>query len=428
MTPELLKRLCADQDEELTIPTTYIERSAQQKLIELSNNKEIIVLTGIRRCGKSVLLQHVRHQSDKSNYYFNFEDERLVNFTVNDFQLLQEVFIELYGLQHTFYFDEIQNIPGWELFIRRLYNNGNKIYITGSNAALFSEELGTRLTGRYIKLCIYPLSFYEFIQFKSPELLTQKNLSTSHIGQIKHCFLQYYQLGGFPDYVHYQSIDYLHSLFEGILYRDIIARYKIPNAKPLKELIIYLASHCSKEITYNALRKTLGIGSTTTVSDYCGYLENSYLCSFVSRYSESLKTQIMSPKKVYFIDHMLAKTIGFRFSEDTGRILENIVYIELKRREYEVYYHRETKECDFITRKNGIITQAIQVCKNMDNPTTRQREIDGLLEALERYALKEGYILTENEEETISPLQQIKHTIYIIPIWKWLIRHSVAAI
>src|SRR3990167_8518883 len=152
MTPELLKNIIADQQEEKILPTNYFQRVKENVLTKLAANKEIIVITGVRRCGKSVLLQHIRQQSREKDYYFNFEDERLATFTVKHFQMLLEVFIELFGLQTTFYFDEIQNIPEWEKFVSRLYNAGNKIYITGSNANLFSEELGTRLTGRYISI------------------------------------------------------------------------------------------------------------------------------------------------------------------------------------------------------------------------------------------------------------------------------------
>lgn len=420
MTPELLKQLILDQREDLILPANYLERTAEKQLKSLALNKEIIVLTGIRRSGKSVLLQQVRQTSQEADYYFNFEDERLVDFSVADFQLLQEVFIELFGLQKTYYFDEIQNIPEWELFIRRLYNAGNKIYITGSNASLFSEELGTRLTGRYISLTIYPFSFHEYLHHKEPVLLNKMTLSTTQIGQMKHCFKQYCELGGFPEFINYQRTDYLHSLFEGILYRDIISRYKLSNPKTIKELVFYLASNCSKEMTFNSLRKLLGIGSATTVSDYCTYLENSYLCFFVHRYSESVKIQMQSPKKVYFIDHVLAKIIGFRFSDDIGRMLENIVFIELKRRNLDVYYYSETKECDFLVRENGHMIAAIQVCKNIVGEATRQRELDGLLEAMERYTLEKGFILTENEEETIHIQRQSNYKIQVIPIWKWI--------
>lgn len=421
MTPELLKRIIKDQQEEASV-AKYIKRTAEESLLKFVKNKEIIVLTGVRRCGKSVLLHHLRKLNKESNYYFNFEDERLVTFTVSDFQLLQEVFIELFGLEKTFYFDEIQNIEGWELFVRRLYNGGNKIYITGSNATLFSEELGTRLTGRYIAQGIFPFSFYEYLGYRSPNIIDREIISTTDIGQIKKLLNEYCLQGGIPEYVKNKQIDYLHSLYESIIYRDIIARYKITNINSFKELVFYLASNCSKEITFNSLRKLLQLGSTTTVSDYCSYLEKSYLCFFVNRYDESVKAQMQSPKKVYFIDHVLAKIVGFRFSEDWGRIFENLVFIELKRRKFDIYYHKEKKECDFIARKNGIITHAIQVCHSFENAKTQEREIDGLLEALVRYNLSEGFILNNEKEEVINVTKNDnKYKIIMKPIWKWLL-------
>lgn len=423
MTPELLKLIIADQRDE-DQPAPYAKRTLEEKLDQLSINKEIIVLTGVRRCGKSVLLQHARLQNKEVDYYFNFEDERLITFTVEDFQLLHEVFIELFGVQKTFYFDEIQNIADWERFVRRLYNNGNKIYITGSNATLFSDELGTRLTGRYISMSVYPFSFQEFANQQALEF-NDKLLSTIQIGKIKNGFNQYCQLGGFPAYVKYQQMEYLNALYESIIYRDIVARYRISNVKAIKELVFYLASNCSKEMTYSSLCKLLGLGSVSTVSDYCSHLENSYLCFFVNRYSESVKAQMQSPKKVYFIDHVLARTIGFRFSEDQGRMLENIVFIELKRRGFEIYYHRDNKECDFIIKKNAKVVSAIQVCHTITDIKTKQCELDGLLEALERCDLKEGLILTQNEEST-STIQsnKVSYKITVMPIWKWLLKSA----
>lgn len=193
LTPETLKQIIADQHEEF-MPADCFSRHAEKKLRRLLTNQEIIVLTGIRRCGKSVLLNQIRHWLPEKDYYFNFEDERLATFTLNDFQTLYAVFLEMFGEQKTFYFDEIQNIPGWEMFARRLYNNSNKIFITSSNAALFSEELGTRLTGRYISLKIYPFSFSEYQQHVLPTLTKKAVHSTKEIAQIKKIYGNYKSL------------------------------------------------------------------------------------------------------------------------------------------------------------------------------------------------------------------------------------------
>lgn len=424
ISPELLKRIILDQREDQRWPKMYIKRTVEENLARLARNEEIIVLSGIRRCGKSLLLENLRRTNKEGNdYYFNFEDERLVNFTIEDFEILHQTFISLYRVQKNFYLDEIQNIPGWELFVRRLYNQGCKIYITGSNANLFSEELGTRLTGRYISLNVYPISFAEFSQYSIP--LGQEDLSTEDIGQLRADYSSYLEVGGIPAYIQNKEPEYLNSLYESILYRDIITRYKIGNPAALKKLLFFLASNCGKEVT---LTKLLGminnngkiIKSNTTISDYCSYIENSFLCFFVNRYDDNLKAQQQAPRKIYFIDHVLAKMLGFRVSEDRGRVLENIVFLELKRRGYEVFYYNDTKECDFIVRKGSSTQHAIQVCLELHDLSTG-REESGLIEAMDKFSLSEGLIITENEEgKKIVEKKGKKYHIVIKPIWKWL--------
>ncbi|MBI5447917.1 MAG: ATP-binding protein [Gammaproteobacteria bacterium] len=432
ISQELLKRILLDQREEQRWPLIYIRRTAEKTLEILNKNQEIIVLTGIRRCGKSILLEHMRRvQASKNDYYFNFEDERLVNFSAEDFEVLHQTFISLYGIQKSFYLDEIQNIPGWELFVRRMYNNGCKVYITGSNANLFSEELGTRLTGRYIPLTIYPISFAEFSYACFSIPLEQQDFSTTEIGTLKGCFDEYLEYGGIPAYISNKNSDYLHSLYESILYRDIVTRYKIGNPEAMKKLLFFLASNCSKEVSYSSLLGMINnngkiIKSGTTISDYCGYIENSFLCFFVTRYSDNLKSQQQSPKKVYFIDHVVARVIGFRTTEDRGRMLENIVFIELKRRKYDIYYYKTTeekgsRECDFILRDGVQTFQVIQVCTELHDPATKEREILGLIEAMDKFALASGLIITENEEYSeIREMNNKKYNIVVKPLWKWL--------
>lgn len=422
ISAEILRRLILEQREDTRLPKNYIQRDAEEALTRLKKNSEIIVLTGIRRCGKSVLLLHQMLLEQQSDYYINFEDERLANFTVDDFQTLQEIFIELFGIQQVYYFDEIQNINGWEMFVRRLYNANNKIYITGSNANLFSEELGTRLTGRYISLTLYPVSFSEFTVYKQNEIPDLLNLTTKQIGLLKGLFKDYVLSGGIPAYIKNSDKEYLHSLYESILYRDIVSRYKISDPSALKKLLFYLASNCGKESSYSALSRLVKVANSTTISDYCSYIENSFLCFLVNRYSDSIKAQQQAPKKVYFIDHVLARIVGFRTSEDYGRMLENIVYLDLRRRGYEIYYYSGKKECDFVIREGHYTKQVIQVCKSLLEPDTRQREYAGLLEAMQRFNLNMGLILTEDENflEEMSIGDQ-KYTIEAMAVWKWLL-------
>lgn len=424
MNIDLLKQIITEQSVR-TIPDDFVPRTVYELVCPLRLNKEIIIITGIRRCGKSTLLQKIRSESQEKDYYLNFEDDRLINFTISDFQLLVEVFSELFGQQKTFYFDEIQNIPDWERFVRRLHDEGCKIYITGSNATMLSKELGTKLTGRYMALTMYPYSFYEYINAKSPALINKKVYVTEDIAIARRMFANYVRIGGIPEFVRLAQTDYLHNLYEGVIYRDIITRYKLPQEKPIKELAFYLASHVGKEITFNALRKIIGLSSAGTVAEYCEYFENSFLCFLVNRYSHSLKKQIGYEKKQYFVDHALASVIGFRTSEDKGRFLENIVFIELKRRSKDIYFHKGKNECDFVIKYKNKITSVIQVCVRLESEEVKKREYAGLIEAMAAYGLREGIILTEGEEtrETVI-VDGDKYTIHTITIWKWLLENA----
>ena len=421
---EILKQIIMDQLKYRS-PKNFYRRTVTETIQRFANDPNIIILSGIRRSGKSTIQRMLQLESAKANessdYYFNFDDERLVQFQITDFQMLLEVFIELFGDQSRFYFDEIQNIEGWERFVRRLYEQGKKIYITGSNANLLSKELGTHLTGRYIQLEVYPLSFLEIVRHQCPEALSKKALSTMDVGMILRHFSAYLKNGGIPEYVEFEKPEYLKDLLEGILYRDIIVRYKIQDEKALRETVYYLASNIGKEFSYTNLAKTVGVSSPHTIANYCDYLEQCYLCFFVCRYSHSLQKQIQSNKKCYIIDSALIRTTGFRVSEDRGRLLENVVFLHLKMQMKEIYFHKEKKECDFVVREGNRILQAIQVTTSLSAPEVKKREIDGLMEAMRTYDLKEGIILTEGEEDTIKIEDFV---ISVMPIWKWLLYRS----
>lgn len=421
MDRELLKQIIMDQVRYRS-PKNIYRRKLTETIHHFANDPNIIILSGIRRSGKSTIQRMLQLEllkiNEHADYFFNFDDDRLVQFQVGDFQKLLEVFIELFGDQPRFYFDEIQNIEGWERFIRRLYEQGKKIYITGSNARLLSKELGTHLTGRYIQLEVFPLSFFEIVYHQYPEALSKKALSTTDVGIILHHFSNYLKNGGIPEYVEFEKPEYLKDLLEGILYRDIIVRYSIQNEKALRETVYYLASNIGKEFSYTNLAKTVGVSSPHTIVNYCDYLEQCYLCFFICRYSHSLQKQIQSNKKCYMIDPALIRTTGFRVSEDRGRLLENVVFLHLRMQMKEIYFHKDKKECDFIVRDGNRIVQAIQVTTGLSNPEVKKREIEGLMEAMRAYDLREGIILTENEHDTI---EMDGFQISVIPIWKWLL-------
>jgi uncharacterized protein len=424
MEREILKQIIMDQLKYRS-PKNLYRRTVTEKLEQFATDPNIIILSGIRRSGKSTVQRMLQFEllktKEHSDYYFNFDDERLVQFQLSDFQILLEVFIELFQDQNRFYFDEIQNIEGWERFVRRLYEQGKKIYITGSNARLLSKELGTHLTGRYIQLEVFPLSFFEIVRHHFPEAISKKALSTTDIGMILHHFSNYLKNGGIPEFIEFEKTEYLKDLLEGILYRDIIVRYNIQDDKALRETVYYLASNIGKEFSYTNLAKTVGVSSPHTIANYCDYLEQCYLCFFICRYSHSLHKQIQSNKKCYMIDPALIRTTGFRVSEDRGRLLENVVFLHLRMQRKEIYFYKEKKECDFVVREGTRIVQAFQVTTSLSNPEVKKREFEGLLEAMKTYDLQEGIILTENENETIVMGES---RISVIPIWKWLLQQN----
>ena len=410
-----LKEIILDQNSRQE-QENLVDREIFSKVESYIKNDFVIIISGIRRCGKSTLLAQIRKKH--SGYYLNFDDERLINFKVEDFKILEELFIELYGEKKMFYFDEIQNIPMWEMFVRRLHDERKKVFITGSNASILSRELGTHLTGRHLMFQMFPFSFKEFLYLKKFELNKNSVYITGSRAKIKKNFADYFISGGFPEYLKELNTDYLKTLYENIVYRDILVRYKIPNEKNLKELVYLAINNISKEISFNSLKKILGLGSSTTVKNYFDYLENSFLIFLVSKFDYSLRKQMYYNKKVYCIDNGLAKCLGFRVTPDNGKLLENIAFIELKRKGKEIYYYSDKKECDFVIKDRTKITQVIQCCYELTRDN-KEREIEGLTEAMDKFKLKAGLILTYDQEEEMKLKGNRK--IVIKPVWKWLL-------
>lgn len=417
---DLLKQIILEQQEILHAPNKrYVQRNIADEWLQTS---EILIISGIRRCGKSVLMQQIRDRLVEKDFFFNFDDERLANFKLDDFQKLQECFVELFGEQHTYYFDEIQNIEGWERFVRRLYNAGNKIIITGSNARMLSRELGTHLTGRYIQVEIYPFSFQEYLAMNEIPVNAKTLYTTTGRATMVKSFVKYMECGGFPKFLQDGSVSYLTSLYESIIYRDILTRNGLTNEKEMLELMFYLASNATKRVTYSSLGKVVGIQHPDTIKNYLEYIQQTYLISQLFRYDPSVKKQMMSPKKIYFVDNAIIKRIGFNATENNGVFLENLVFIELKRRGWDVYYYADKKECDFIVRKGLHISDAYQVTLKMDSPQTREREIAGVREAMQAYSLSKGYILTFEGKETIN--FDDGTIVEVVPVWEWILQYK----
>ena len=417
---DLLKQIILEQQEILHAQNKrYVQRYIADEWLQTS---EILIISGIRRCGKSVLMQQIRDRLVEKDFFFNFDDERLANFKLDDFQKLQECFVELFGEQHTYYFDEMQNIEGWERFVRRLYNAGNKIVITGSNARMLSRELGTHLTGRYLQVEIYPFSFQEYLAMNEIPVNAKTLYTTTGRATMVKSFVKYMECGGFPKFLQDGSVSYLTSLYESIIYRDILTRNGLTNEKEMLELMFYLASNATKRVTYSSLGKVVGIQHPDTIKNYLEYIQQTYLIFQLFRYDPSVKKQMMSPKKIYFVDNAIIKRIGFNATENNGVFLENLVFIELKRRGWDVYYYADKKECDFIVRKGLHISDAYQVTLKMDSPQTREREIAGVREAMQAYSLSKGYILTFEGKETIN--FDDGTIVEVVPVWEWILQYK----
>lgn len=364
------------------------------------------IISGIRRCGKSTLARQFL-KLQKPVYYIYFEDVMLAEFESKDFVKLDEIFHDVLGDNGIYFFDEIQNVKGWEIFVRQLVDKNNKVLITGSNASMLSRELGTRLTGRHISYELFPFSFNEFLRFKNKKA----NLEN---------FEKYVELGGFPEYLKINDKIILRNLFQDIFYRDVLVRNNIRNETDLKSLLAYLSSNIGKKFSYTKLRDSLGIKSVHTVKQFVSACENAYLFFSINKFDYSVKKQLINSKKIYCIDNALIKLNSFSVSFDRGRLLENLVFLELRRNQREVYYHSEKKECDFVIKKVDRITQAIQVCYLL-NDENKLKEINGLLEAMELYKLKEGLLLTNNQEDVLEINDK---KIILKPVWKWLISNN----
>ena len=374
----------------------------REQLALVTLSKEfVLIITGIRRCGKSTLMQQLISQLNRSVAFFNFEDPRIFGFETTDFVKLDEVIGDnsLY-----YFFDEIQNVDNWEIYIRNLHDKQKVICVTGSNASLLSRELGTKLTGRNIQIELLPFSFKEYLSFKK----IKAEAAT---------FEQYLFEGGFPDYLKTANKEVLQQLFKDIVYRDIIVRHSVRNDKVLMSIALYLISNVGKEFSFTNIKNTFGVGSVNTVIDYISWFEDSYLLFTVPKFSWSLKSVAINPKKVYVIDTGFGDANSLSFSNDTGRLFENAVYLQLRRTYKELYYFREKGECDFVVKEKNKVTNAIQVCTELSQETL-PRELNGLVEALTFFDLEEGIIITMHQEDEIV---QDEKKIHVIPAWKWFI-------
>ncbi|MBI2669380.1 ATP-binding protein [Candidatus Woesearchaeota archaeon] len=417
-TLEVLK----DQRQELErgIRNTVLVPREAEKTIN-SHSRLIQVVSGVRRCGKSVLIYKILQGQEFG--YVNFDDDRLLQIKPNE--ILGRLY-QMYGKQlNTIFFDEIQNLEHWELFVNRLHRAGFRIFLTGSNAKLLAREMATHLTGRHHTIELWPFSFREYLMarnFQEDLGTTQgKSLAARH-------FQEYMQRGGFPEVVmgREEPASYLKELYQKIIERDIVSRYNIMYKKTLREITGSVMSNPGRYLSYGKLRRQFGLGSDHTVKNYLSYLEEAYLIVFLSKFSFKPAEIEKSEKKVYSIDTGMANSVSLQTGSESSHFYENIVALELLRRQRESYYWKnpEQEEVDFVLRAERRVIQLIQVCYHLDESSTK-REIRALLKASKALRCKSLLIITaEREGKEKVEWFGLTGTVEYLPLWKWLLTTS----
>lgn len=377
---------------------TY-DRSVLKKL-DLTTPNFAYVISGIRRCGKSTLVHQIMRQHTES-LYLNFDTPGLYGFEMDDFRALDALIGE--RKPEWMFFDEMQVVQGWEVYVRSKLEQGYRVVVTGSNSSMLSRELGTRLTGRHLDYTLYPFSYGEYLGFRNIEASADT-------------LRDYLRTGGMPEYVKSGEPQVLTDLISDILYRDILVRYGLRDEQALKNLFVFLMGNIGNLVSANKLTSAIGVKSSATVGDYFTYLENSYLVKFIQKFSYSYKSQLLNPKKVYCIDMGLHAVSSPSFSQDTGHRLENMVCMELLRKGYGLYYFNENQhECDFVLCRKGVPEAVVQVCESLTHENER-REVSGLVAAMDALHLSQGLILTLDQDDLMySGDREIK----VLPVWKW---------
>ena len=401
---------------EKTLQANYVRREIQLP----APDKHIIkVIIGPRRAGKSFFTIH--ELKKEGNYgYVNFDDEALVK--VEDYNDIIEALQSLYQKTDILFLDEIQNLTGWELFVNRLQRQGYNLVITGSNSRLLSRELATHLTGRYLSAIVFPFSFKEYLSYYYPADTTTSEIKTK--------LNEYLQSGGFPEPL-VKDLDikqYLSILHDSIIYKDIIKRHKIRASKGIEELSRYLLSNPGTLVTFRNLAKICKVKSEHTTAKYLGFLEEAFLVFQVNAFSFKVSSQAKAPKKVYALDTGLVNSVGFRFFDSLGVLYENLVAIELKRRELngelEFYYYKTQQdyEVDFVVKKGLEVSQLVQVSYAINDEKTKSRETRALLSASKELKCRKLIVITDDYDgEETAEWYGIKETITFIPLWKWLL-------
>jgi hypothetical protein len=399
-----------------------------QKSLEKVKTDEIIVVSGVRRSGKSTLLLQVakhliENGVDKKNILIvNFEDYRWEKYSLKLLEEIWETYLQNINVKGKVYLflDEIHVISGWERFVRSLHEKKlATIFVSVSSSKLLSKEYATLLSGRYLQLNVFPLSFEEFLTFNNflpkekVELIARRN-------EVLRMLNQYMETGGFPKVALTKDEDLLRLYFETIVINDVAERYKVKKIDKLRKLAVFYLTNLSNKVTFNSTSKFLDL-PLHTVERFSYYLQEAFMCFFVNAFSYSLKSQEKLPKKLYVIDTGLPHSIGFKFSEDVGRVMENVVFLQLKRDGKEVYYNHEN-EVNFVIKEDLKVEQLIQVTYASSRDEIDKREIKTLMKTSKKLKCKNLLVITWDYEDE----ERIKgEKIIFKPLWKWLLNKSL---
>jgi predicted AAA+ superfamily ATPase len=371
------------------LPSTIRRKTYEDEIARKASSGEILVIKGVRRSGKSTLLinEIKRHRSEgrpaKDILLVNLEDPRFVNH-LNPALLdrIKDTYLEFMAPDNKpiIMLDEVQNVPGWEKWALKEYGlRQSSLYITGSSSALLSPEVGTALSGRYLDVTVFPLSFAEFLHFNQSPIHDRAERLQNRT-QVDRLFARFIEQGGFPKLIEIPDAetrrDTLKAYYDSILLRDIIARHKIANHRALEELTVFLLSNIASCNSTNKLKNNLGI-SFDSVKDYTHYLEQACLIFQLPRFAWSVKKQLANPRKFYSVDTGLCNRVSFQVGARRAQNLENIVFIELLRRKREIYYYKtgQDLEIDFVVKQGAQIVELIQVCHDLEAQKTRRREL-----------------------------------------------------
>lgn len=397
---DIIQNQRKERDELMARP--YQQRQTRYDEADLLRNPLIKLITGPRRVGKSVFALLMLR--GKNFAYLNFDDNRLLENWHED--LVQTVLEEVYPSYDFLLLDEVQNLPGWDVWVSRLYRQGKNLIITGSNAKMLSSEMATLLTGRYLQIDMLPFSLEEALQWQGGDTKVSVDIAT---GRMMAMTDDYIRNGGYPETIASRQItqSYLGTLFDSILLKDVAKRHHIRNTADLYNLAAYMLSNFCNPLSLNELADALGFASVTTVKKFWGYLAEPYLFFYLPRFNNKLKMMQKAPNKVYIVDNGFVQGAAFNVSENLGRLLENQIFVELLRRGFQpgttLFYYRSKndKEVDFVVRKGTEVQQLIQVCYDMTSAKTRKRELDALVACAEELQCDNLWVVTRSQREEV---------------------------